>query len=106
MTLFDLIGRVAVVTGGNGGIGLGMARGLATAGAEVAITARQLSSGITCSSSVSSRFVILEVWDWGRDRAALYQWFLERIVARVFVTTLLRRGYTVNKIVLMSADKA
>ena len=29
MTLFDLKGRVAVVTGGNGGIGLGMARGLA-----------------------------------------------------------------------------
>ena len=33
MTLFDLSGRVAVVTGGNGGIGLGMARGLAEAGA-------------------------------------------------------------------------
>jgi len=25
MTIFDLSGRVAVVTGGNGGIGLGMA---------------------------------------------------------------------------------
>jgi len=36
MTLFDLTGRIAVVTGGNGGIGLGMAKGLATAGAEVA----------------------------------------------------------------------
>jgi 2-deoxy-D-gluconate 3-dehydrogenase len=30
--LFDLSGRVAVVTGGNGGIGLGMAKGLAAAG--------------------------------------------------------------------------
>jgi 2-deoxy-D-gluconate 3-dehydrogenase len=36
MNLFDLTGRVAVVTGGNGGIGLGMARGLAGAGAAVA----------------------------------------------------------------------
>jgi len=35
MTLFDLSGRVAAVTGGNGGIGLGMAKGLAAAGASM-----------------------------------------------------------------------
>ncbi|MEM8618422.1 MAG: SDR family NAD(P)-dependent oxidoreductase [Actinomycetota bacterium] len=34
---FDLSGRVALVTGGNGGIGLGMAEGLASHGADVAI---------------------------------------------------------------------
>jgi len=34
---FDLTGKVALVTGGNGGIGLGMAEGLAAAGAKVAI---------------------------------------------------------------------
>jgi 2-deoxy-D-gluconate 3-dehydrogenase len=38
--MFDLSGKVAVVTGGNGGIGLGMARGLAQAGAAVIIAAR------------------------------------------------------------------
>ncbi|WP_213775465.1 glucose 1-dehydrogenase [Bradyrhizobium sp. dw_78] len=38
--LFDLSGKVAIVTGGNGGIGLGMARGLADAGAHIAIVAR------------------------------------------------------------------
>lgn len=38
--LFDLRGRVAVVTGGNGGIGLGIARGLASAGAVVVVAAR------------------------------------------------------------------
>ena len=37
---FDLGGKVAIVTGGNGGIGLGMARGLAEAGAGIAIVAR------------------------------------------------------------------
>jgi 2-deoxy-D-gluconate 3-dehydrogenase len=40
MSLFDLKGRVALVTGGNGGIGLGMARGMAQAGAAVAIAGR------------------------------------------------------------------
>lgn len=38
--LFDLNGRVAVVTGGNGGIGLGMAEGLAGAGATMVVVGR------------------------------------------------------------------
>jgi 2-deoxy-D-gluconate 3-dehydrogenase len=40
MDLFDLSNRVALVTGGNGGIGLGMAEGLATAGCAVMIAGR------------------------------------------------------------------
>jgi 2-deoxy-D-gluconate 3-dehydrogenase len=40
MDLFDLHGKIAIVTGGNGGIGLGIARGLAQAGAHVAIAGR------------------------------------------------------------------
>jgi len=35
--MFDLKGKVAIVTGGNGGIGLGMAQGLAGAGARVVV---------------------------------------------------------------------
>jgi len=40
MKAFDLSGRVAIVTGGNGGIGLGMARGIARAGGQVAVVGR------------------------------------------------------------------
>ena len=34
---FDLTGKVALVTGGNRGIGLGMAKAIAQAGADIAI---------------------------------------------------------------------
>lgn len=40
MELFDLTGHSAIVTGGNSGLGLGMARGLTKAGANIAIWAR------------------------------------------------------------------
>ncbi len=38
--LFDLTGKVALVTGGNGGLGLAMAKGLAQAGASIVVAAR------------------------------------------------------------------
>jgi len=40
MRLFDLNGRVACITGGNGGIGLAMGRGMAEAGASVMVAGR------------------------------------------------------------------
>jgi 2-dehydro-3-deoxy-D-gluconate 5-dehydrogenase len=40
MSLFDLTGKVAIVTGGNGGIGLGMAQGMASCGAAIVIAGR------------------------------------------------------------------
>ena len=38
--LFDLTGRVALVTGGNGGLGLAMSLGMAHAGADIAVAGR------------------------------------------------------------------
>lgn len=40
MGAFDLSGKTAIVTGGNGGIGLGMAKGLAAAGAAIVVAGR------------------------------------------------------------------
>src|ERR1700674_1911144 len=40
MSIFDLTGRVAVITGSNGGIGLGIAQALAAAGCNVSIWGR------------------------------------------------------------------
>jgi len=40
MKLFDLTGRVALVTGGNGGLGLAMAEGMAACGADIVLSGR------------------------------------------------------------------
>ncbi len=54
--LFNLKGRVAVVTGGNGGIGLGIARGLASAGADIAIAARNESKTAAAVKGLQDEF--------------------------------------------------
>lgn len=40
MKFFDLTGKVAIITGGNGGLGLGIAKGLAKEGCAVALVGR------------------------------------------------------------------
>jgi 2-deoxy-D-gluconate 3-dehydrogenase len=54
---FDLRGKVAIVTGGNGGIGLGIARGLADAGADVAVVGRNAEKSKTAVADLSARGV-------------------------------------------------
>jgi 2-dehydro-3-deoxy-D-gluconate 5-dehydrogenase len=54
-SLFDLSGRVAIVTGGNGGIGLGMAGGLAEAGAAIAVVGRNEAKSAAAVTGLKQR---------------------------------------------------
>jgi NAD(P)-dependent dehydrogenase (short-subunit alcohol dehydrogenase family) len=51
---FDLTGKVALVTGGNGGIGLGFAEGLAMAGADLAIWGTSEAKNAAAVASLSA----------------------------------------------------
>ncbi len=59
MKLFDLTGRVAIVTGGNGGIGLGMAKGLAQAGATIVLAGRNKEKAKTALAALGGKGVFL-----------------------------------------------
>jgi NAD(P)-dependent dehydrogenase (short-subunit alcohol dehydrogenase family) len=50
--IFDLSGHVALVTGGNGGLGLAMAKGLAKAGAKLAIWGRNPDKNAVAAASL------------------------------------------------------
>ena len=62
--LFDLTGKVAMITGGNGGIGLGFARGIAKQGGSVAIWARNAEKNAAARA---------ELEDAGAARVETYQ---------------------------------
>ena len=76
MGIFDLTGRVAVITGGNGGIGLGIAQALAAAGCNVSIWGRNAEKNknaaatmASCTGAVDSR--VCDVSDPASVKAAM-----------------------------------
>lgn len=72
--LTDLAGHVAVVTGGNRGLGLGLARGLVTAGATVAVWARDEDRTAEACAELGQAFgVRCDVSDEAQVAAAMAQ---------------------------------
>ena len=54
--LFDLRGKVSVVTGGNGGIGRGIAEGLASAGSDIVIFARNEEKTAEAAADIEKKY--------------------------------------------------
>lgn len=66
MKMFDISGKVALVTGGNGGIGLAMALGVASCGANVAIAGRNAEKAVSALEAlralgVEAEFIAADV---------------------------------------------
>jgi NAD(P)-dependent dehydrogenase (short-subunit alcohol dehydrogenase family) len=79
---FDLTGKVALVTGGNSGIGLGMARAMAAAGADVAIWGTNAAKNAAAKSELadSGRKILTLECDVS-DEAAVEAAFAETVRA-------------------------
>lgn len=76
--MFNLKGKVGLVTGGNGGIGLGLARGLARAGADIAVVGRNADKNASAVSElqgigVKAIGIVADVTDRAQVDAALAQ---------------------------------
>jgi 2-deoxy-D-gluconate 3-dehydrogenase len=77
MNLFDLSGKVAIVTGANSGIGRGIARALASAGAGIAIVARSKEKNAEAAAEIRQEFGArvehweLDLHDEGQIRATI-----------------------------------
>ena len=82
MTIFSLQNRVAFVTGGNGGIGLGIAKGLASAGAAVVIAGRNKAKGQSALSELRAITAAAEFIDLDVAQEQSCQQAVERTVDR------------------------
>ncbi len=82
MSMFDLTGKVAVITGGNGGIGLGMALGLADAGAKIAISGRNAEKNKAAAAELAKHKVEVAVFETDVTSDAACSKLIDDVAAR------------------------
>lgn len=82
MKMFDLSGRVAIVTGGNGGIGLGMAKGMAEAGAAIVVAGRD---------AAKNADAVKEIQDLGATASAIAVDVLKEDSCRALIADTVKR---------------
>ena len=83
MNPFDLSGKVALVTGGNGGIGLGMARGLAEAGASIAVAARNATKSASAVEELKSLGVAAEAFEFDATSGSSIKTMVAEVAKRM-----------------------
>lgn len=96
--LFDLTGKTAIVTGGNKGIGMGMAIGLAQAGADIIVASRSIEEGSDVEKAVRAlgrkfKFYKLDA----ADRDSVYTFANEVLQANERIDILVNNAGTIMR---------
>lgn len=78
--MFDLTGRVAIVTGGSRGLGLEMARGLGEAGASVVVTSRTVADVDSAVAELQTQGITAHGVAWDLSRIDTLEDYVERVV--------------------------
>lgn len=71
MTLFDLSGETALVTGSSKGIGFALAKGLKAAGASVVLNGRDANALVAAAEAIGARKLRFDVTDHAASRTAV-----------------------------------
>jgi 2-deoxy-D-gluconate 3-dehydrogenase len=97
MNLFDLTGKVALVTGASGGLGAGMALALAQAGADIVVHGNSRSCEATCAAVTATGRRAASVTANLKDRAASDRAIEEAIAAFGQLDILVNNAGTVRR---------
>lgn len=96
--LFNLQGKTAVITGGNKGIGMGMARGLAAAGADIIVASRSIKPGSEIEEYVKAQGRKFSFYKMdASDRSSVYSFVQELLQNHTRIDILVNNAGTIMR---------